>query len=137
MANIYIDITQIKNNLVWSEGYDNTQDTWVEANLLAKYQYYLDASDNKYIEIFKRMEIAEADVKTYASGEMTETAKELIVSYSYYRFFRDYPVVFVEVDQEKKYKKIFDDLYNNLLDSDVTGVIPSDDDNVEIWMDRL
>lgn len=127
---IYIDIEQIKNKLIWTEGYDNTQEEWDISKLESKFNYYLDAANNKYIEIYKRMEIAEADVKTYESDEMTETAKELVVSYSYYRFFKDNPVVFEEVDQEIKYKKIFDAFEAGLLESDITAIIPNDNDDL-------
>lgn len=141
MANVYIDISQIKNKKVYSEGYDNTQDEFTEADLLVKYQFYLDAADNWFKQVFQRLKIAEADVKTFASGDMTENVKEMIVSYSYYRYFDDNCDYTNEEDpmllERNKYLKRYKDLLSMIDVSDIINVIPSgEDDNYPYWMDR-
>lgn len=137
MAYTYIDISQIKNKLVWGEGYDNTQGTWCESDLETIYNDYLLAANNRYIEIYNELEIDEADVKTFASGEMTETAKKMVVDYSYYRFFEDNLVNRVVEDPMYSsfigYRKSYTDAYLNIKESDITAIIPGEDDIEGYW----
>lgn len=140
MANVYIDISQIKNKKVYAEGYDNTQDDFTEADLLTKYQFYLDAADNWYTQVFQKLSIDVADVKTFASGEMTEDVKEMIVSYSYYRYFKDNCDDMNEDDpmylEMKKYYKRYNELLGMIDVSDIINEIPSEEDTSDWYMDR-
>lgn len=136
MAYTYVDISLVKNKDVYSQGYDNTNDVWTEQALIDVFDFYLLAADNKYSQIYREKEIAEADVKTFASGKMTETAKNMLMNYAYCRYYSDNPLTLDEVNQEEKFCNLFMDAYNSIDVSDITNETPSEEDSLDYWADR-
>lgn len=86
--NIYVDISQMKHRLITALGKDSKGNV-IPDKLEPFLADYMDCTDDMYTELYEKFGLLEEDVKDFASGEMTSTAKKLCKYHTYYTFFED------------------------------------------------
>jgi len=131
MSNIYIDITQITHRLITALG-KNSKGV-VEAGKLEPFMVkYMDLTDKMYTSLYKKRFVDVADVKDFASGEMTAEAELLCTYFAYWTFFEDnYGNAIVLAASKttsdvmykayEDFKKKWESLYNKMTKFDITN----------------